>query len=592
MQAGASNKHSTRTKRLLSSVDLPPKMMKDITDDVELFFHKDSQIWYGQSGRPYRMGILAHGPPGTGKSSLVAGIASHINVPLVLINLQGMSDNDLREAFSRVPFKSVVALEDIDCVGADVGNRGAHAAASDPRSSTTSSDSAISPENPQALAVEAIMTQLMEKQRAANQKVLEKVLDQVKAIKAELMGDDDDYEPRHKSKKPSTDKNNPASNSVTLSGLLNVINGGGTEGRLDIMTTNHPEKLDPALYRAGRIERKFEISYASKASSIMTFKRLFDNDVCKRYTTEAIDRFARAFQAQFPTKSRITTAELAKYCGQYRGRPDVAVQEFADWLKIGADKFTCPVDYTKVVDEEGVYNVAKPFDPVLLQVSASDLVNPHAAVASGFEVVGPEPQPQRSPFWNPISALLSSGEYTDLESIQDSLYGFDSDDEHAIELSADPSELPQPTQGPTPNLAGLGAHFEMPQPAVDGRHAQTLEQCIGLGLVAPHSSSPSVQSEDSIPEFDDEYLNDVPESSPVPAVAASPASSEESFWDAAHHNQDSPVRSAASVKFSEPGKLALASPRPLADESDYSDEERHDSGADDSDTDEFDTAEE
>jgi chaperone BCS1 len=98
----------------------------------------------------------------------------------------------------------------------------------------------------------------------------------------------------------------------------------------------------------------------------MTFKRLFDNDVCKRYTSDAIDRFARAFQALFPSKSRIMMAELAKYCGQYRGRPDMAVSEFADWIKAGADKFTCPIDYTKVVDEVGVYNVPEPFDPTLL----------------------------------------------------------------------------------------------------------------------------------------------------------------------------------------------------------------------------------
>jgi chaperone BCS1 len=243
-----------------------------------------------------------------------------------------------------------------------------------------------------------------------------------------VFGDDDYDEPRHRSQKPSTDKNDSSStNSVTLSGLLNVIDGvNASEGRLVIMTTNHPQKLDPALYRAGRIERKFEITYASKASSIMTFKRLFDNDVCKRYTSDAIYRIAFAFQAQFPSKSRITTAELAKYCGQYRGRPDIAVKEFADWLKVGADKFTCPVDYTKVVDEAGVYNVPEPFNPALLQVRPSDLVNPNAAAASGIEVVAPEPQPKVSRFWNPINAHLNSGEYTDLESIEDSLCFSDS----------------------------------------------------------------------------------------------------------------------------------------------------------------------
>jgi hypothetical protein len=190
--------------------------------------------------------------------------------------------------------------------------------------------------------------------------------------------------------------------------------------------------------------------------------------------------------------------------------------------------------------------------------------------------VAPEPQPKLSRFWNPISAPLSSGEYSGLESIQDALY--------ESELSADPLDLPKPD-----------AHIELPQPSVDGRHAQILERCIGLGLVASRPSSYSIQSVGSAPEFGDEDLYDMPDFSLedlVPKVIASPASSEESLWDDAYHIQTSPVRSVASVKFSEPGKLALASPRPIADEFDYSDEERHDSVADDSDDGGFVPAEE
>jgi hypothetical protein len=132
-------------------------------------------------------------------------------------------------------------------------------------------------------------------------------------------------------------------------------------------------------------------------------------------------------------------------------------------------------------------------------------------------------------------------------------------------------------------------HAEPPQPSTDSPHAHILERCIGLGLVASPPNTSSVYPDDSNPELDDEDLYDMPDFSLeglVPAVVASPASSQESLWDDAHHNQTSPVRSAASVKF------ALASPRPIADESDFSDEERHDSVADGSETDEFDTAEE
>ena len=49
---------------------------------------------------------------------------------------------------------------------------------------------------------------------------------------------------------------------LNLSGLLNVLDGVvDTPGRILIMTTNHPEKLDPALIRPGRIDKKLILSY-------------------------------------------------------------------------------------------------------------------------------------------------------------------------------------------------------------------------------------------------------------------------------------------------------------------------------------------
>jgi hypothetical protein len=46
---------------------------------------------------------------------------------------------------------------------------------------------------------------------------------------------------------------------VTFSGLLNALDGvGAPENAIVIMTTNHPEKLDPALIRPGRVDRHFQ----------------------------------------------------------------------------------------------------------------------------------------------------------------------------------------------------------------------------------------------------------------------------------------------------------------------------------------------
>jgi SpoVK/Ycf46/Vps4 family AAA+-type ATPase len=51
---------------------------------------------------------------------------------------------------------------------------------------------------------------------------------------------------------------------LNLSGLLNVLDGVvDTPGRILIMTSNHPEKLDPALIRPGRIDKKLMLGYMS-----------------------------------------------------------------------------------------------------------------------------------------------------------------------------------------------------------------------------------------------------------------------------------------------------------------------------------------
>lgn len=53
--------------------------------------------------------------------------------------------------------------------------------------------------------------------------------------------------------------------SLGLHDVLNVLDGlVATEGRLVIMTTNHRDKLDNALLRAGRVDREFELDYAAE----------------------------------------------------------------------------------------------------------------------------------------------------------------------------------------------------------------------------------------------------------------------------------------------------------------------------------------
>lgn len=88
---------------------------------------------------------------------------------------------------------------------------------------------------------------------------------------------------RHRSRKikssSSSDSKNEPTSKISLSGLLNVIDGVAThEGRILIMTTNHPEKLDPALVRAGRVDMQIRFAYATTPQIKSLFLRMYTGD--------------------------------------------------------------------------------------------------------------------------------------------------------------------------------------------------------------------------------------------------------------------------------------------------------------------------
>merc|ERR1739844_667458 len=63
---------------------------------------------------------------------------------------------------------------------------------------------------------------------------------------------------------------------LTFSGVLNALDGvAGQEGKLVIMTTNHPEKLDPALVRPGRVDVRARFHCASRLAIEEIFCNFF-----------------------------------------------------------------------------------------------------------------------------------------------------------------------------------------------------------------------------------------------------------------------------------------------------------------------------
>lgn len=63
---------------------------------------------------------------------------------------------------------------------------------------------------------------------------------------------------------------------ISLLCLLNVIDGiGAPEARIVIMTTNHPERLDPALTQKGHVNMKIEIGLVSSSQIQDMFLMIF-----------------------------------------------------------------------------------------------------------------------------------------------------------------------------------------------------------------------------------------------------------------------------------------------------------------------------
>ncbi|VUC35954.1 unnamed protein product [Clonostachys rosea] len=132
---------------------------------------------------------------------------------------------------------------------------------------------------------------------------------------------------------------------VTLSGLLNVLDGvTSQDGRIVIMTTNHREKLDPALIRPGRIDRQVLLPLADAEVIHSVFMFLFgstedvDGEKAKsEETTEEVkkDAITRSKAQKFASivpASTFSQAEIISYLMLHKHDPDSALAQCQSWV--------------------------------------------------------------------------------------------------------------------------------------------------------------------------------------------------------------------------------------------------------------------
>ncbi|XP_006082826.2 LOW QUALITY PROTEIN: mitochondrial chaperone BCS1 [Myotis lucifugus] len=108
---------------------------------------------------------------------------------------------------------------------------------------------------------------------------------------------------------------------LTFSGLLNALDGvASTEARLCIvfMTTNHVDRLDPALIRPGRVDMKEYVGYCSHWQLTQMFQRFYPGQA---------PSLAEAFaECVLQTTTQISPAQVQGYFMLYKNDPTGAMQ--------------------------------------------------------------------------------------------------------------------------------------------------------------------------------------------------------------------------------------------------------------------------
>ncbi|KAK7316371.1 hypothetical protein VNO77_35370 [Canavalia gladiata] len=224
---------------------MDPEKKKMIIDDL-ITFSKAGEF-YARIGRAWKRGYLLYGPPGTGKSTMIAAMANLLGYDLYDLELTAVKDNtELRKLLIETSSKSIIVIEDIDC-SLDLSG-----------------------------------------QRRKKKEVEE----------------EQEKDPRQK--QLGMQEKDAKTSQVTLSGLLNFIDGlwsacGGE--RLIVFTTNHVEKLDPALVRKGRMDKHIELSYCG----FEAFKLLAKNylGIESHYLFDTICELLK--------ETKVTPAEVAEH---------------------------------------------------------------------------------------------------------------------------------------------------------------------------------------------------------------------------------------------------------------------------------------
>ncbi|GJN11606.1 hypothetical protein PR202_ga29807 [Eleusine coracana subsp. coracana] len=201
------------------TVAMDPALRRLVVDDLDRFLARRDH--YQRIGKAWKRGYLLHGPPGTGKSSLVAAMANYLRFNLYDLDLSQVYSNlILQKLLMATPNKSILVIEDIDCCFSATSREGAGAQSVEVQTKNGNGNGDCSESSDAATS------------RTSHRKGLPPQAEQGQGI--------------------------------TLSGLLSFIDGlwsTSGEERIIVFTTNYKDRLDPVLLRPGRMDMHIYMGY-------------------------------------------------------------------------------------------------------------------------------------------------------------------------------------------------------------------------------------------------------------------------------------------------------------------------------------------
>ncbi|KAK8629777.1 hypothetical protein V6N13_078605 [Hibiscus sabdariffa] len=239
-------------------------LKKKIIEDLDRFMRRKE--YYKRVGKAWKRGYLLFGPPGTGKSSLIAAMANYLNFDIYDLELTEIRGNsELRKLLISTGNKSILVVEDIDCS--------------------------------------------LELQRLPQSRAVLPV---------------------------GSNRPNQLSQ-TTLSGLLNFVDGLWSscgDERIIVLTTNHKERLDPALLRPGRIDVQIHMSYITPCG----FRMLASNYLGMKEHTQLME-----IEELLKTK-KVTPAEVGEVLMKEE-RIEAALQGVIQFLETKPSDATTDVQF-------------------------------------------------------------------------------------------------------------------------------------------------------------------------------------------------------------------------------------------------------